>query len=436
MDRDRVPKSARSHRAAEPARGRPRTVKLTKREGYWHATGTLIVGGRQARIRKSLGLSVATTSFRQAEIALSEYLQDEAARIAGATGRGDTIAIAALGYLGASRTRPLGASTIRIVKKIKSRFDGRRLNAITVQEWRQWVDGLMRGRKAETRERFLNGVVGFLNYAKRNHGLAEMPAFERDQKARNPNRRTRRRTEELRPELLQALFDAAHISLRAQLAVEYATGSRVSSVLYGVRLCDLNLGKGREQITFRGTKNGEDVTAALNPTAVAILKDYLEWRGNLNDREAPLFLTYRRQPYTDNGRSYGGQNKTAFRAAKRRAIDGILKAAEKNAAHLLADTQTTTAMKAADAIRQQAEADVQLLGRMTQHWFRHMLATRLLRKDPRAAMEQGGWLDIRSVVGYAQDVPEHRRQLVVDADDMSRVGAGPSLPQGRGAVSK
>jgi hypothetical protein len=50
-----------------------------------------------------------------------------------------------------------------------------------------------------------------------------------------------------------------------------------------------------------------------------------------------------------------------------------------------------------------------LLGRVTQHWIRHMLATRLLRKDPRAAMEQGGWLDIRSVIGYAQDVPEHRR---------------------------
>jgi hypothetical protein len=71
-------------------------------------------------------------------------------------------------------------------------------------------------------------------------------------------------------------------------------------------------------------------------------------------------------------------------------------------------------------IHEQAEADAVLLGRVTQHWFRHMLATRLLRKDPRAAMEQGGWLDIRSVIGYAQDVPEHRRQLVVDMDEVAR----------------
>jgi hypothetical protein len=33
-------------------------------------------------------------------------------------------------------------------------------------------------------------------------------------------------------------------------------------------------------------------------------------------------------------------------------------------------------------------------------------ATLMLRKDPRATMEQGSWLDIRSVIGYAHDVPE------------------------------
>jgi hypothetical protein len=33
------------------------------------------------------------------------------------------------------------------------------------------------------------------------------------------------------------------------------------------------------------------------------------------------------------------------------------------------------------------------------------------------AMEQGGWLDIRSVIGYSHDVPEYRRQLVAEIDD-------------------
>ena len=42
----------------------------------------------------------------------------------------------------------------------------------------------------------------------------------------------------------------------------------------------------------------------------------------------------------------------------------------------------------------------------------------MMRQDPRAAMEQGGWLDIRSVIGYAHDVPEHRHRLVVSIDDL------------------
>jgi hypothetical protein len=33
-------------------------------------------------------------------------------------------------------------------------------------------------------------------------------------------------------------------------------------------------------------------------------------------------------------------------------------------------------------------------------------------------MEQGGWLDIRSVMGYSHDVPEYRRKLVLEADDL------------------
>jgi hypothetical protein len=68
------------------------------------------------------------------------------------------------------------------------------------------------------------------------------------------------------------------------------------------------------------------------------------------------------------------------------------------------------------AVLDRAHADAELLGKVTQHWFRHRLATLMLRKDPRATMEQGGWLDIRSVIGYAHDVPEYRRQLVAEMD--------------------
>jgi hypothetical protein len=50
-----------------------------------------------------------------------------------------------------------------------------------------------------------------------------------------------------------------------------------------------------------------------------VMRDYLAWRGRLNDREAALFLTDERCPYSDNGKAAGGQMKTAFRGMVKRA---------------------------------------------------------------------------------------------------------------------
>jgi Phage integrase family len=130
--------------------------------------------------------------------------------------------------------------------------------------------------------------------------------------------------------------------------------------------------------------------------------------------EAPLFLTHRRKPYIDNGRTGGGQNKTGFNAAKRRAADALIAAGRTETAQLRKQGR----QKAALAVLEHAQADADLVRKVTQHWFRHLLATKLLRRDPRAAMEQGGWLDIRSVMGYAHDVPEYRRKLNAEADDL------------------
>lgn len=425
MDADGLPATARGNRKGKRPGRRPRGVQLKERDGYWHAHGRIRIPGRSSiRVRQSLGLAVAAVSQGQAEVELETLIDEIKARATGKVGRGDPVSIGADAYLSQARERPLRPSSIRIVKEIVARFRQRRFNEIAPTEWNEWIDGKhtktgfsagrMTGRSASSRERFLNTVFAFLHFSSRHHGLANLPVFERDKKARNPNRRARRRVADLRPELVQLLFDSAHITIRAQLAVERATGARVSSVLYAVRICDLILAKGREQITFPETKNGEDVHAVLDGTAVAILKDYLKWRGKLHDREAPLFLTYKRKPYVDNGREGGGQNKTGFRAAKRRAADALIGKAKEEATRLRRQGR----QKAALAILEQAGADAALIRQVTQHWFRHLLATKLLRLDPRAAMDQGGWLDIRSVMGYSHDVPEYRRKLVTEADDL------------------
>jgi Phage integrase family len=409
-------------RKGKRAGRRARGIALAERDGNWHASGSIRVGGRSIRVRRSLGLAISAVSQSEAETALEAFVDDLKAKATGKVTRGDPVAIAVQGYLSFKRKRPLGPSSIDIAKAVTEKFGTRRVNEISDAEWKKWIDGeqtavgfspgRMTGRTAATRERFVSGVLAILNFARRHHGLKSTPIFERDSEARNPNTRKRRRIEELRPELVQILFDHCHITIRAQLAVERCTGARVSSVIYAARVCDLILAKGREQLTFPQTKNGEDVPAVLDRTAVAILKDYLKWRGNLHDRLAPLFLTYKRVPYVFNGRAYGGQNKTGFRAAKRRACKFIIDAGETEYRRL----RKLGRIKAAADTRENAKADAALVESVTQHWFRHMVATKLVRLDPRAAMEQGGWLDFRSVMAYAHDAPAHRRRLVNEMD--------------------
>ena len=141
-------------------------------------------------------------------------------------------------------------------------------------------------------------------------------------------------------------------------------------------------------------------------------------RQDISRKSPPLrrFLTHRGEPYSE--KSFGVQNKTAFNAMKRRARAAL----------------ANTISKEADAERMaKLKADHQLLGQVTQHWFRHLLATRM-RGDIRAAMDQGGWIDERSVMGYTIDVPEHRRRLVNDLDiDAS---SDTSLTRASGAKEK
>jgi integrase len=190
------------------------------------------------------------------------------------------------------------------------------------------------------------------------------------------------------------------------------------------KLGDLVLGTEQQRITFRDTKNGDDVVAELHPACRPVLERYLEWRGGLHRRDEPLFLapryvrrddgSYRieRMPYSDRGRRGGwsGQNKAAFNGMKRRAIRarrkiGADEARERRAAHDRAGAWETI---------RSARADGELLAKVTQHWLRHWFATHSLALGaPKASvMEQGGWRDARSLERYEHDVADVRRRMV------------------------
>jgi hypothetical protein len=415
MDGKRLSGVQGRNKAGRKRKKRAPGLRVEERDGYWHIRGTVRAGGRSARIRKGTGLVAKPENWDAAEtVRLQVENEFRDAVIHGKT-PSVPVAVAIDKYFGARPTLKEGER--RKLREVNAKFGFRTINEITDEEWAKFIARRHERNSAATRERYLNSVLAFLNWCrmKPRRWLAELPTFERDQNVRKPKHRRARRVTELTPDLILFLARHAAPHLRGQIAIEWATGGRVSSVLYGCRLCDYVGAPGREQITFHDTKNGEPVTAALHAPSAAMMREYLEWRGDLHDREAPLFLTPRRDargrrmPYAYNDRENGGQNKTAFMAMKRRARATIRKEAITMARALLKGGNRRGAAEIVAAAR----AKRQLVAQITQHWFRHALATQMLSKgDLRSAMEQGGWLDPNSVLGYAHDVPEVRRAIV------------------------
>lgn len=428
MDREPVSAAPRRDKAllGKGKRRKGRGLHVVDRSGHWHIHGTLRVGGRSIRVRKGTGLEARPELWEDADAIRLRVESEIRAEVIHGVKPSLPVAVAADRYLSRPRTRPVGAATTRTIQEIVRRFRVRLLRDIEPQEWNDLVEIRQKNNLPATRERYINDVLAFVNWCARrpNEWLPRdrVPVFERDKAARNPNTRARRRVEDLDQDLIRLMLEHASIHLAAQLVTEWSTGARVSSILHGCRLCDLILAPGREQITFHQTKNGKPVTAALHPYAAAKLGEYLEWRGRLHDREGPLFLTQLKKPYTDNGRAGGGQNKTAFNRMKERTAAAILAEAEERASALEAAARPIEARE----VRAEAQDKAALVLRVTQHWFRHLLATKMLQLgDLRSTMEQGGWLDPRSVMGYAHDVPDHRRgiveRLLVDAEAGSTI---------------
>jgi site-specific recombinase XerD len=386
-------------------------LKIKEVDGYFHVTGTVKTIRGSTRVRRSLGLAATASNREQAEQDAKDIESQIRRQIASGREPCPYVSVAAARYLKKTRKRPLGKTSIDIIKEVVGKFGLRKLDQIREHEWSDWIDERQADNKAETRERFINAVLALLNWCARRprQWIAEAPLIDRDQSARNPATRSRRPIEQVSPELVALMLNHASPHLRAQLAVEWSTGARVSSVLYGCSVGDLDMTPGRESIRFRDTKSGHDVVSVLHPFAVSVLRDYLEWRGGTHDKSAPLFVTHLRAPYKDNAKNYGGQNKTAFNAMKRRAAAAIMAQAEREIADLAAAGKVDQVEAAIGVARARAE----LVGRITQHWFRHMLATQMLQSgDLRTVMAQGGWNDPRSALGYTHDIEDHRRSIV------------------------
>ncbi len=394
-------------------------LQLVERDGTWHVHGTVrlrgLDGGRRSvRVRKGTGLPARDDTRTAAETLRDTWALEIRNQVIHGVRPSRALSLAVEAWLKRPRDagRKAGWREISFAQSIVRRFGVRLLNEISAEEWSSLVEGAVEGRSPATRERLLNTAMSFLNWCakppRRWIAPEKLPHFERNAAARKPRHRLRRRVAELRPDLIRLLIDSAGAHLKPQLWVEWSTGQRVSAVLK-LRLSDVVLAPGREQVTFGKTKTGEPVTSSLHPAAAEAIRDYLKIRGRLWDREGPLFLTRAGKAYA-TGNDLSGHNRTAFDNAKRRA-NGVRR---RQALAEALELRRQGRLEQARQVAGQAWADTRLLRQVTQHWFRHLLATTMmaLRASVRDGMDQGGWLTVESYMAYAHDVPDVRRAVV------------------------
>ena len=406
MDRDDLPRPPRGdHRRRH---GRSASPGIVERDGHWHVSTRVRVEDRRIRLRKGTGLPARPDVLADAEALRDKWIGEIRRDAIHGIKPSIPLGVAADQYLKRSRARPLNFRDVKVVQELDRAFGRRRLDKIADAEWVALVDTRNQGNAPQTRERWIAAAFAFLNWCREmpREYLRTLPAIERlkskELRQLGNAAADRRQVSGLRPDLVALMIENASWHYAPQLAVIWSTGARVSSILYGCRLCDAILAPGNERIVFHGTKSGEAVTAALHPWAADQVRRYLERRGRLEQRESPLFLTDRGRPYADNGKTSGGQNKSAFKGMRRRTVRALLR-------------RFLEARKAGDRPAALAHrADARLVRRVTQHWFRHMLATELLSQgtDVRTIMDQAGWDDIRSLMRYAHTVDQVRRQAI------------------------
>jgi integrase len=182
----------------------------------------------------------------------------------------------------------------------------------------------------------------------------------------------------LKPEEAERLIEACSPHLRPLVIFLFATGTRLSEALY-LDWRDVDLGRGHVNIVGIDDGSGEISTKNDEARGVPLHARMIAEFRKLGPRETgPVFLTHKGKPYAPpQGWSGGGQIKTGFNAACRRA--GV-----KN---------------------------------FTPHCCRHTWATwhYQANHDLQQLMRDGGWKTLAMVLRYAHANSEHATRSVAAA---------------------
>lgn len=273
----------------------PLTLTQRKPSGIWQIRGTI----RGAFIRESLGTrdraqAEEIRAQREAEL-FKESVYGKRATV--------TFAHAAESYLTSETRRP---GTLALVGRLARHFRTAPLAAIDQVALDHAYRALCRPDAAPaTRLRnVLAPLRAILEHAARRK-WCERPAFE-------PIKTNSRRLAFFTPAQATALVAAAAPHLRPLLVFLIATGARLSEALE-LDWQAVDLAGGRA--AFRRTKTGRARQVVLRPVARATLAGIAP----PGARQGRVFLTQHGTPYRDTDRTSGGQIKTAWQAACRRA---------------------------------------------------------------------------------------------------------------------
>jgi integrase len=200
----------------------------------------------------------------------------------------------------------------------------------------------------------------------------------------------RGKTRWLAPAEALALMAGSAPHLRPLLHFLLCTGARLSEALY-LDWSDVDLPAAKA--VFRDTKNGRDRAAALTPDAILTLANLP--RSDDGVRAGPVFRRDDGEPYVDRVGLEGGQIKTAFNGACRRA--GLI-AWEHNEGESAAATT---------AVAEGPSTPVRWRATVTPHDLRHTWATWFyaITKDTLLLKAEGGWFESRMVERYAHLMP-------------------------------
>lgn len=329
-------------------------LKLVRRSDVWHVTGT--VAGKRVRESTETADRERAEAFRarrEAELWDRRFLGERAVV---------SFPEAVNSYL---KYHDPNSNDQRHIRRLLEHFRTEVVGRIDQSAVDRAIEAIVPGAAPATAIRsVITPLTSILNHAAARK-WCDAPKFQRPALPREE-------TTWLTPAQALALIDAAAPHLQPLLRFLLCTGARLSEAL-DLRWEDVHLVE--RFVMLRDSKNGRDRKAALSDGAFEAL-------ANLEGREGAVFRRDDGEPYADRLRVEGGQIRTAFNSACRRA--GLLRWGREGE-----PSATMTPVRCTPAV--------------TPHDLRHTWATWFyaVSKDLLLLRHEGDWSSTKMVERYA-----------------------------------